>query len=50
MSTSPHIEYYLTWSNTLLTLYGSAQDVLNQQTLINLHQVLNKKYEILNKV
>ncbi|EAT48686.1 AAEL000300-PA [Aedes aegypti] len=47
---SPHIEFYLKWSNLLLTKLGQQENVLTQQTLVLLHQNLNRKYEALNKI
>ncbi|XP_055527884.1 periodic tryptophan protein 2 homolog [Wyeomyia smithii] len=50
VATSPHIEFYLRWSNSLLTRLGQQENVLTQQTLVTLHQSLNRKYEALNKI
>ncbi|XP_053684791.1 periodic tryptophan protein 2 homolog [Sabethes cyaneus] len=50
ISTSQHIEFYLKWSNLLVTQLGQQENVLTQQTLVTLHQNLNRKYEALNKI
>ncbi|XP_062558413.1 periodic tryptophan protein 2 homolog [Armigeres subalbatus] len=50
VASSPHIEFYLKWSNLLLTKLGQQENVLTQQTLVLLHQNLNRKYETLNKI
>lgn len=50
IATSPHIEFYLRWSNMLLTRLGQKENVLTQQTLVTLHQNLNRKYDALNKI
>ncbi|XP_058465461.1 periodic tryptophan protein 2 homolog [Malaya genurostris] len=50
VASSPHVEFYLRWSNLLLTRLGQRENVLTQQTLVLLHQNLNRKYEALNKI
>ncbi|KXJ78961.1 hypothetical protein RP20_CCG002838 [Aedes albopictus] len=50
VASSPHIEFYLKWSNLLLTKLGQQENVLTQQTLVLLHQNLNRKYDALNKI
>lgn len=50
IASSPHIEFYLRWSNSLLNRLGPQENVLTQQTLVTLHQNLNRKYEALNKI
>ncbi|XP_053658215.1 periodic tryptophan protein 2 homolog [Anopheles marshallii] len=50
VGTSQHIEFYLRWSNLLLTRLGQDDSLLDAQTLVTLHQNLNRKYEQLNKI
>ena len=50
VTSSQHIEFYLKWANTILNQIGNKDGVLSQQTLIALHQGMNKKYEMLNKM
>uniref|UniRef100_A0A182KFQ3 Small-subunit processome Utp12 domain-containing protein n=1 Tax=Anopheles christyi TaxID=43041 RepID=A0A182KFQ3_9DIPT len=50
VGTSQHIEFYLRWSNLLLTRLGQVDSLLDAQTLVSLHQNLNRKYEQLNKI
>uniref|UniRef100_A0A4Y0BK58 Small-subunit processome Utp12 domain-containing protein n=1 Tax=Anopheles funestus TaxID=62324 RepID=A0A4Y0BK58_ANOFN len=50
VGTSQHIEFYLWWSNLLLTRLGQVDSLLDAQTLVTLHQNLNRKYEQLNKI
>lgn len=50
VGTSQHIEFYLRWSNLLLTRMGQVDSLLDSQTLVTLHQNLNRKYEQLNKM
>ncbi|XP_040171532.1 periodic tryptophan protein 2 homolog [Anopheles arabiensis] len=50
VGTSQHIEFYLRWSNLLLTRMGQVDSLLDSQTLVTLHQNLNRKYEQLNKI
>ncbi|EAA07023.4 AGAP010693-PA [Anopheles gambiae str. PEST] len=50
VGTSQHIEFYLRWSNFLLTRMGQVDSLLDSQTLVTLHQNLNRKYEQLNKM
>ncbi|XP_055594571.1 periodic tryptophan protein 2 homolog [Uranotaenia lowii] len=50
LASSPHVEFYLKWSNLLLTRLGQLDNVLTQQTLVVLHQNLNRKYEMLNRI
>ncbi|XP_049290159.1 periodic tryptophan protein 2 homolog [Anopheles funestus] len=50
VGTSQHIEFYLRWSNLLLTRLGQVDSLLDAQTLVTLHQNLNRKYEQLNKI
>uniref|UniRef100_A0A8W7P8I7 Small-subunit processome Utp12 domain-containing protein n=1 Tax=Anopheles coluzzii TaxID=1518534 RepID=A0A8W7P8I7_ANOCL len=50
VGTSQHIEFYLRWSNFLLTRMGQVDSLLDSQTLVTLHQNLNRKYEQLNKI
>ncbi|XP_052888614.1 periodic tryptophan protein 2 homolog [Anopheles moucheti] len=50
VGTSQHIEFYLRWSNVLLTRLGQVDTLLDAQTLVTLHQNLNRKYEQLNKM
>uniref|UniRef100_A0A182M980 Small-subunit processome Utp12 domain-containing protein n=1 Tax=Anopheles culicifacies TaxID=139723 RepID=A0A182M980_9DIPT len=50
VGTSQHIEFYLRWSNVLLTRLGQVDSLLDAQTLVTLHQNLNRKYDQLNKI
>uniref|UniRef100_A0A182P7K7 Small-subunit processome Utp12 domain-containing protein n=1 Tax=Anopheles epiroticus TaxID=199890 RepID=A0A182P7K7_9DIPT len=50
LGTSQHIEFYLRWSNILLTRLGQVDSLLDAQTLVTLHQNVNRKYEQLNKM
>ncbi|XP_058829710.1 periodic tryptophan protein 2 homolog [Topomyia yanbarensis] len=50
LTSSSHVEFYLRWSNLLLTRLGQCENVLTQPTLVLLHQNLNRKYESLNKI
>jgi periodic tryptophan protein 2 len=50
MLNSHHIEFYLKWTCAAITKFGQKSDAMDSQTLINLHQNLNRKYEALNKM
>uniref|UniRef100_A0A182YAC3 WD_REPEATS_REGION domain-containing protein n=1 Tax=Anopheles stephensi TaxID=30069 RepID=A0A182YAC3_ANOST len=50
VGSSQHIEFYLRWSNLLLTRLGQVDSLLDAQTLVTLHQNLNRKYDQLNKI
>uniref|UniRef100_A0A182QYW6 Small-subunit processome Utp12 domain-containing protein n=1 Tax=Anopheles farauti TaxID=69004 RepID=A0A182QYW6_9DIPT len=50
VGTSQHIEFYLRWSNLLLTRLGQLDSLLDAQTLVTLHQNINRKYEQLHKI
>ncbi|KFB53827.1 AGAP010693-PA-like protein [Anopheles sinensis] len=50
VGTSRHIEFYLRWSNLLLTRLGNVDGLLDTQTLVTLHQNINRKYDQLNKI
>ncbi|XP_053680836.1 periodic tryptophan protein 2 homolog [Anopheles nili] len=50
IGTSQHIEFYLRWSNLLLTRLGQVDELLDAQTLVTLHQNINRKYEQLSKI
>lgn len=47
---SHHIEFYLHWSTTLLTVHAAKENVLRQQTLIAVQDSLTRKYESLSKI
>uniref|UniRef100_A0A336M8R8 CSON013792 protein n=1 Tax=Culicoides sonorensis TaxID=179676 RepID=A0A336M8R8_CULSO len=48
--TSPHLEFYLLWANTILTCHGQKEGVMAPQTLVALHQAYNHRYETINKI
>lgn len=50
MLNSNHIEFYLKWTCAVLTKFGQKSETIDSQSLINLHQNLNRKYEALNKM
>lgn len=50
LTASQHIEFYLSWSTHLLTMYANKDNVLKQQTLIATQDSLTRKYEALNKI
>lgn len=50
LDSSSHIEFYLQWACTLLSVHGPKDNVLSHNTLLTLHQSLNRKYEQLSKV
>ena len=47
---SNHIEFYLKWTCAVLTKFGQNSETIDSQSLINLHQNLNRKYDTLNKM
>lgn len=47
---SHHVEFYLKWTCAAITKFGQKNNAMDSQTLINLHQNLNRKYEALNKM
>lgn len=47
---SPHLEFYLLWSNTILTCHGQKEGVMAPQTLVALHQAYNHRYETIHKM
>lgn len=50
LSTSRHVEFYLQWACSLLTIHGPKEDVLSHHALLALHESLSRKYEQLSKV
>lgn len=50
MLNSSHIEFYLKWTCAILTKVGQKGEAIDSQSLINLQQNLNRKYEALNKM
>lgn len=50
VSASHHVEFYLHWSTTLLTVHAAKEDCLKAQTLIAVQDSLTRKYESLSKV
>lgn len=50
LDSSSHIEFYLQWACTLLSVHGPKDNVLSHNALLTLHQSLNRKYEQLSKV
>ena len=50
MMAGQHLEFYLKWICSLFTKFGQKQEILQPQMLVNLHQVLNRKYDALNKM
>lgn len=50
LTSSHHIEFYLEWAVQLLNHFGQKDNVLSHTVLLQLHQGLNRKYEMLSKV
>lgn len=50
LQATPHIEFYLQWSCCLLTKHGNQDGVFQHTGLLALHEVLSRKYEMLNKM
>lgn len=50
VSASHHVEFYLHWSTTLLTVHAAKEDCLKAQTLITVQDSLTRKYESLSKI
>lgn len=50
VSGSHHVEFYLHWSTTLLTVHAAKEDCLKAQTLIAVQDSLTRKYESLSKI
>lgn len=50
LDSSSHIEFYLHWACTMLSVHGPKDNILSHQSLLTLHQSLNRKYEQLSKV
>lgn len=50
ISTSHHVEFYLSWATKLLTTHASKENVLKQQSLISIQDSLQRKYDSLSKV
>ncbi|KAH8280515.1 hypothetical protein KR018_009054, partial [Drosophila ironensis] len=50
LQATPHIEFYLQWSCCLLTKHGNMDGVFQHTGLLALHEVLSRKYEMLNKI
>lgn len=50
ISTSHHIEFYLSWATKLLTTHASKENVFKQQSLISIQDSLQRKYDGLSKV
>ncbi|EDV38088.1 uncharacterized protein Dana_GF13779 [Drosophila ananassae] len=50
LQATPHIEFYLQWSCCLLTKHGNQDGVFQHTGLLALHEVLSRKYEMLNKI
>lgn len=50
MLSKNHIEFYLKWTCAVLTKFGQNSETIDSQSLICLHQNLNRKYEALNKM
>lgn len=50
ISSSHHIEFYLSWATKLLTTHASKENVLKQQSLISIQDSLQRKYDALSKV
>ncbi|XP_033155031.1 periodic tryptophan protein 2 homolog [Drosophila mauritiana] len=50
LQSTPHIEFYLQWSCCLLTKHGNQDGVFQHTGLLALHEVLSRKYEMLNKI
>lgn len=50
LQSSPHIEFYLLWGNTIMTIHGEKESVMATQTLVALHQAYNHRFESINKM
>ncbi|XP_005178449.1 periodic tryptophan protein 2 homolog [Musca domestica] len=50
LQTSPHIEFYLKWSCSLLLTHGNRDGVFQHASLLSLHESLSRKYETLNRI
>lgn len=50
ISSSHHVEFYLSWATKLLTTHASKENVLKQQSLISIQDSLQRKYDSLSKV
>lgn len=50
LQTSPHIEFYLKWSCSLLLTHGNKDGVFQHASLLALHESISRKYETLNRM
>lgn len=50
LTASRHVEFYLQWACSLLTVHGPKEDVLSHHSLLALHESLSRKYDQLSKV
>uniref|UniRef100_A0A1I8PA59 Small-subunit processome Utp12 domain-containing protein n=1 Tax=Stomoxys calcitrans TaxID=35570 RepID=A0A1I8PA59_STOCA len=50
LQTSPHIEFYLKWSCSLLMTHGNKDGVFQHASLLALHESISRKYETLNRI
>lgn len=50
LGSSQHVEFYLKWACSILSLHGPKDQVLSHHSLLALHQNLSHKYEMLSKV
>lgn len=50
ITASHHVEFYLNWSTTLLTIHAAKDNVFKQQTLLAIQDSFTRKYEALNKI
>lgn len=50
LGSSPHVEFYLKWACSILSIHGPKDQVLSHHSLLALHQNLSRKYEMLSKV
>ncbi|ALC40668.1 CG12325 [Drosophila busckii] len=50
LQSTPHIEFYLYWCFCLLTTHGSRDSVFQHTALLELHENISQKYEMINKI
>lgn len=50
INSSQHVEFYVNWSTTLLTIHAPKENALKQQSLVAIQDSLVRKYDALNKI
>lgn len=50
ISSSHHVEFYLSWATKLLTTHASKENVFKQHSLISIQDSLQRKYDALSAV